>query len=777
MTIGNGLELELIKQQIAQLCAFSLGRQKIEELQPSFSPLLIAKENRRIAEALQAVIQFGPMPFYGIRDLSRSLHTVLRDGVCTPQELIQAADHARGVSGAQSYLKSVELPCPEIHELADTMQPHLEVAQQLERCFTPYGEVLDSASAELKQIRRSLHQTEAELVRESQRFVQSHASLLTDSITTTRNGRIVVLAKISEKNSLGGFVHGESASGATAYVEPGCLIELNNRKQTLISREQDEIDRILVDCSRLLKSVAEPYLANLETLAILDALFAKAQWGQRHNGVVAKLSEGRTLILNQARHPLIDPKTVVANTYRIIEPQKMLMITGPNTGGKTVSLKIIGLFVLMSYCGIPICCEEAEIPLFDQVFVDIGDDQSIVQSLSTFSAHLSKLADITGHATKKSLVLLDELGSGTDPKEGESLAIAVLNDLREKGCLSVITTHYGRLKLYGKRHEDILVASVQFDVEKMMPTYHFIEGLSGQSNAFEIARRFGLKEKIIREAEFLKRQQRSQEDELIEKLEAQILQNQQLKEKQEALIAQTEQRQKQLEQELNRLSAEKQKILDTAEKQAQKHLEEIKEEGEALLEELRQSEKTMKLHEIIEKQHQLNALGKSEAQLEEEAAAEPEPQFQVGSFVELKKSSQIAEILQLKRNQAVVDLNGIRTTVKLEDMRPTQRRKNKPAASSTSMKALRAKTVSLECNIIGCHVLDGLEIVDKYLDDAVVARIGSVRIIHGAGTGVLRKAVQDKLNKDRRVESWRIGGAGEGGAGATVVTLKTGKSK
>ncbi|MFQ8583259.1 MAG: MutS-related protein [Holdemania massiliensis] len=242
-----------------------------------------------------------------------------------------------------------------------------------------------------------------------------------------------------------------------------------------------------------------------------------------------------------------------------------------------------------------ICCEEAEIPLFDQVFVDIGDDQSIVQSLSTFSAHLSKLADITGHATKKSLVLLDELGSGTDPKEGESLAIAVLNDLREKGCLSVVTTHYGRLKLYGKRHEDILVASVQFDVEKMMPTYHFIEGLSGQSNAFENARRFGLKEKIIREAEFLKRQQRSQEDELIEKLEAQILQNQQLKEKQEALIAQTEQRQKQLEQELNRLSAEKQKILDTAEKQAQKHLEEIKEEGEALLEELRQSEKTMKL--------------------------------------------------------------------------------------------------------------------------------------------------------------------------------------
>lgn len=773
----NGLELELIKERIAPFCAFSLGKEKIAALQPSFQPLVIAKENRRSAEALQAVVQYGAMPFYGIKDISRTLHTVLRDGVCTAIELIQAADHARGVAGAQAYLKAVELPLKEIHELCDTMQPHKEIAEQLERCFTPYGEVLDSASPALKQIRRSLHQTEAELVKESQRFVQTHASQLTDSITTTRSGRIVVLAKISEKNSLGGFIHGESASGATAYVEPGCLIELNNRKQTLISREQDEIDQILRDCSQLLKTAADDYLANLETLAVLDALFAKAQWGHKQNGVVASISAGRTLNLKKARHPLIDPKTVVANTYRIVEPQRMLMITGPNTGGKTVSLKVIGLFVVMCYCGIPVCCEEAEIPLFDQVYVDIGDDQSIVQSLSTFSAHLSKLADITSHATKKSLVLLDEIGSGTDPKEGESLAIAVLNDLREKGCLSVVTTHYGRLKLYGKRHEDILVASVQFDVEKMMPTYRFIEGLSGQSNAFEIARRFGLKDKIIKEAEFLKRQQRSEEEDLIEKLEAQIIENQQLKEKEEALIRDAEQKQKQLDHELSQLSQEKQKILDAAQKQAGEHLEAVREEANEILEELRQHQETMKMHEIIEKRRQINALGRTEEELEAEADDESQPQFKVGDFVELKKSSQIAEIMQLKRSQAVVDLNGIRTTVKLEDMKPTERRKNKPAAASESLRLLRAKAIKLECNIIGCHVQDGLEIVDKYLDDAVVARVSSVRIIHGAGTGVLRKAVQDKLNRDRRVDSWRLGGAGEGGAGATVVTLKTRNKK
>ena len=775
MGMTSGLELELIRKQISQYCAFSLGKQKIEELQPSFQSLVIEKETRRVAQALQAVIRYGSMPFYGISDISRSLNTVLRDGTCTPQELIKAADHARGVAGAQSYLKTLEVDCSEIHELADTMQPHLEVAEQLERCFSPYGEVLDNASAALKQIRKSLHQTEAELARESQKFVQTHSSVLTDSITTTRNGRIVVLAKISEKNSLGGFIHGESASGATAFVEPGCLIELNNRKQTLISREQDEIERILHECSQLLKSVAEVYMGNLETLAILDALFAKAQWGQKHNAVAATISRSRTLILKQARHPLIDPKTVVANTYRIIDPQRILMITGPNTGGKTVSLKIIGLFVLMSYCGIPVSCEEAQIPLFDQVFVDIGDDQSIVQSLSTFSAHLSKLADITQHATGKSLVLLDELGSGTDPKEGESLAIAVLNDLREKGCVCVITTHYGRLKMYGKRHEDILLASVQFDVDKMMPTYKFIEGLSGQSNAFGIARRFGLKEKIIREAEFLKRQQRSQEEELIEKLEAQILENQLLKEKEEALLKELAEKEKQLQIQLDQLSQKKQKILDEAEKKAQKHLEEVREEADELLKELKDSQKTMKLHEIIEKQHQVNALGTSAESRDEDEKEEKEETFKVGDFVELTNSSQIAEILELRGNRAVVDLNGIRTTVKIKDMRTTKRRKNKPVPASTSLKSLRNKAIKLECNIIGCHVVDGLEIVDKYLDDAVVARVGQVRIIHGAGTGVLRKAVQDKLGRDKRVESYRLGGAGEGGAGATVVTLKTGK--
>ena len=340
--------------------------------------------------------------------------------------------------------------------------------------------------------------------------------------------------------------------------------------------------------------------------------------------------------------------------------------------------------------------------------------------------------------------------------------------------MAVITTHYGRLKMYGKRHEDILLASVQFDVDRMIPTYKFIEGLSGQSNAFGIARRFGLKEKIVREAEFLKRQQRSQEEELIEKLEAQIIENQQLKEKEEALLKELAEKEKQLQIQLDRLSRDKQKILEDTEKKARKHLDEVKEEADELLQELKDSQKTMKLHEIIEKQHQVNALG-HEKENEEVKEEVREEHFKVGDFVELNNSTQIAEILEIRGNRAVVDLNGIRTTVKVKDLRATQRRKNKPVTSSTSMKQLRSKVVKLECNIIGCHVVDGLEIVDKYLDDAIVARIGQVRIIHGAGTGVLRKAVQDKLNHDKRVDSWRLGGAGEGGAGATVVTLKTGK--
>lgn len=771
----HGLELELIKQQIIPFCAFSLGREQIEQCQPSFQVLKIAQEIRRTQEALQATIQFGSMPFYGVKDIQHILTAVLRDGVCTPMEYSTAADHARGVLGVLSYLKSVELPLEQLRDCASTLNAHRDVAEHFERCFTPYGEVLDNASSTLRDIRRQMHATEAELSRTAQRFVQSNSTLLTDSITTTRNGRVVVLAKISEKNSLGGFVHGESASGQTAYVEPGCLIELNNRKQQLISRQEDEIERILIECAQLLKTAAPDYLANLQTLAILDSCFAKAQWGKKNNGVMAQLSTGRNLVLKQARHPLIDQRSVVANTYRIEQPKRVLMITGPNTGGKTVSLKIIGLFVLMTYCGIPISCDEAEIPLFDQIFVDIGDDQSIVQSLSTFSAHLSKLADVTKAATKNSLVLLDELGSGTDPKEGESLAIAVLNHLRTIGCLGVITTHYGRIKLYGKRHEDILVASVQFDVEKMVPTYRFIEGLSGQSNAFEIARRFGLSENIIKEAEFLKHQQRSQDEELMEKLESQILENTQLKEQYDSLVHENQVKQKELNSQLNQLEHQKQQLLNQAQKQADRYLLEMKAEADLLLDELKEKQQQVKLHELIEIQHQIETLGASEEEVEKQEKVEKQ-EFQVGDYVELKKSSQLAQILSIQRNQAIVDLNGIKATVKVSDLIVTQRKKQKPKEDRSLKNLALDKNFKLECNIIGCRVVEGLEIVDKYLDDAVVVRANSIRIIHGSGTGILRKAVQEKLNRDRRVISWRLGGAGEGGAGATVVVMKGGHS-
>ena len=319
----------------------------------------------------------------------------------------------------QSYMKSSEIESPLIQELCASFGDHRRIATHIEKCISINGEVLDHASDTLRGLRRSITSCQGEISAEVQRFIACNASKLMDTITTVRNDRTCVLVKVSEKNSVDGFVHGESASGQTAYIEPRSLLILNNKLQSLRSREQEEIQKILFGLSQEVKEEGASFLGNLDTFALLDSIFARALWAKEVDGCVAKLdTNSEHLYLKQARHPLIDPQTVVANTYELKQPYHSLLITGSNTGGKTVTLKTIGLFVAMTMCGMPVSAEEANIPLFDAIYVDIGDDQSIQESLSTFSSHISKLAFICDHASAHSLVLLDELGSGTDPKDG-----------------------------------------------------------------------------------------------------------------------------------------------------------------------------------------------------------------------------------------------------------------------------------------------------------------------------------------------------------------------
>ncbi len=759
----QGLQLEELLERISRYCFFSKGKEDLLNCIPSLSRLEIIRRTSQTKEALECVIRYGTMPFDGVKDIEEILKVTLRDGICSGYDLLQVVDHERGLNSVKQYLVKVEFDTPLLNELSSSLVSNQPIVNKIESCINNYGEVKDQASSNLLSIRKRLKKIDQELMVAAQKFISSNSSKLMDSIVATRNNRVVVLAKISEKNSLGGFIHGESSSGQTAYVEPACLLSLNNEKQSLISAENEEVERILFECSQVLKEGAHHYLYNLSTLAMLDSIFAKAQYGKSEDGIVATLTDQQDLYLKNARHPFIERKFVVSNTYRLQEPKRLLLVSGPNTGGKTVSLKCIGLFVLMTYCGIPIGCDEATVPFFDEVYMDITDDQSIVHSLSTFSAHISKLAHITNHVTSKSLVLLDEIGSGTDPKEGESLAIAILNDLRLKKCMSVVTTHYGRLKAYGKKHEDILLASVQFDVEKMQPTFKFIEGLTGQSNAFTIAKKYNLKESILKEANHLKQQQKSNEDELIEKLEIQVSKQEKINEELNLKLQEIKNAHIELQKEKDSLILNKEKYMDKAKEEASEYILKIQIEADEFLKTLKMNQE-VKPHIINQFKHNIDSLVEDEQEISSSTH-----EFVVGDHVSISSSHQIGKIVSMSSNKVVVEINGMKVTTKKDQLQHRVVKETKKMIKKKVVDHIKPK-VSLECNLIGYRVEEAITIFEKYMDDVLLANLNNFRIIHGVGTGALRTAIHERLKRRKDIE-FRLGGQGEGGVGATVVSF------
>lgn len=765
----EALEYTIIKQQIAANCCFSLGRAYLMDLTPSYDYLWIKRELARSKEALDMVIRYGSMPFLGLFDISEALQDAQRDVTLRPFELRRISQQSHAIKAINSYRKGCELEVPYIDELIDSFEQTTKLSAQIEACINANDEIMDSASTKLSSLRRSIRSCEMDISKEVQRFISAHASKLMDTITTTRNDRICVLMKVSEKNSVRGFVHGESASGATAYVEPESLLHLNNRLQSLHSQESEECERILFELSQAVKGYASAILANQETFALLDMTFAKAVWAFACDGCIAKVEEkGTHLYFKDARHPLIDPKQVVSNTYEIKEPYRSVLITGSNTGGKTVTLKTIGLFACMSQSGLPVCAEKAIMPFFTQIFVDIGDDQSIQESLSTFSSHVSKLAYICDHVSASSLVLLDELGSGTDPKEGESLAVAVLDELRLHHAFVVATTHYSALKNYAKKSEDILISSVEFDVERMRPTYRYKEGISGQSNALAIARRYHMKESVLKKAQAIKEEQTTQEDELMEKLEAEISSYQTKKAKMEASLQDIKQLQEQLAKQKEQFEKEKTEALAKIKEAYAQDMEETQAKAAQIIADLKEASKETKPHVITKLKHDLDALRQEE---EQEPTQKPHT-FQVGDYVCLAKLNYYGEILEIHKDKVCVFANGMRMNTKTSELIPAQ--KPKPQKKEKGYGKVTSNAhFSMELNVIGMTVQEAIPVIDKYLDNAILAKVYTVRLIHGVGTGALRKGVHTYLKKHPKVEDFRMGGQGEGGLGATVVTLKS----
>lgn len=761
------LEFDLVKDTVAKFCAFTLGRKEIQQAEPMFDEWIIKRELTRTKEAYALLIRYGTMPFAGICDIEEEVIAASKDLILNARDLFQIATQVRACIQIQKYLKESELKTPAIAELCNALSIDLQLASAIEKCISSAYEVYDHASAELKNIRKMIRSCEGEIAKEVQRFIARNGASLMDSITTKRNNRICVLVKISEKNSLKGFIHGESASGQTAYLEPESLLILNNRLQSLHSREQEEIERILFELSQLVKKHKDALLANLETFGVLDALFAKGAWCKAVDGCIGEIRPlGNRFYIKKGRHPFIDPRKVVANTYELKSPHRMMIITGSNTGGKTVTLKTMGLFVALTMAGLPVSAEEAIFPLFDHIFVDIGDDQSIQESLSTFSAHISKLAEICKQATEHSFVVLDELGSGTDPKEGEALAIGILEELRLKQVMCAASTHYSALKSYGTTHEEVLLSSVAFDLESMRPTYRYLEGISGQSNAFEIASRYGLSSDIIAHAKQFKEQQKNDSDRLMETMEASIVEHQLLKEKMELRLEDVKRLQIDLEKQKEQLSSEKEKLLQKLKEDASVDYMKKMEEAQLIIDELKNMQSEAKPHEYIQLKQALQVT----LQEPEELVEQPSTTFEIGDYVLLKEYQYYGDIVGIQKEKATIDVNGLKMKVPLHQLQKAKRTIKKKA--ETSYHKSIVSSFSMELNVIGMTVNEAIPVIDKYIDNAVIAKASQVRIIHGNGTGALRLGVHNFLKRNARVESYRVGGQGEGGLGATVALLK-----
>jgi DNA mismatch repair protein MutS2 len=753
------LEFNLILDAIAQYARFSLSKTLILETTPLQKRLEIQRENDRTQAAMTCDRLYGPIPMQGMSDIRLILQEASKDLTLSIPDLLDVARFVRGVVLVKTYFA----PGSSLGALADlveSLNPRPGLSESIEKCFNGASEVLDSASPKLKDIRRHLRLTQSKLNDTAASFIQRNAAYLSEPITLIRNDRVVVLAKNSDKNRFNGLIHGESASGQSAYVEPPVLVELNNALASLKMDEEEEIKRICFELSQKIKPLSVELEADLMTCALLDAVFAKARYGNIANGIVATL--GDRLELLGARHPLIDPKTVVANSFRL-EPQKrVLLITGPNTGGKTVSLKIIGLSCLMAYCGIPVWADSAQVPLFTQFFVDIGDAQSIMQSLSTFSAHLTKLNAITQAADHASLVLLDELGGGTDPIEGECLAMAVLDDLRQANAWVVATTHYARLKEYGIQHEDITVASMAFDLETITPTYRFIEGMPGSSYALEIAKRYGMKETVITQALAYREVAKTEQVRLTERLQEAIAQNRTL---QDQLLSQQSEVQhllSKLETEEANLEKTRQARLAAIDEEAKDYLNTVLEEAETILTDMRQS-KEAPIHQNIARKSEL---AKLVTEKEETSTLE---KAEIGQWVRITMTKQVGQVIAIKRNVASVIVNGVKMDVPLTKLSAAQAPEK---AKSITVTTEKLAYVPFELNVIGLTVEEALADVDKHLDDCIRANLPFTRLIHGHGTGALRSAIHQYLKSNKYVESYRVGGQGEGGVGATVVTFK-----
>ena len=786
------LEFDKIRSLLSE-CAMTEGASSMANmLEPSSDPVVIVRRQTRTTDAVRLANAKGMPTFVNIRDVSASCERADKGAVLSMRELLDIGGVLKSARMLLDYLNGNKLFDTSLDEIFERLIPDRKLEERISRSIISEEMMADEASPALAEIRRKIRHENNRIKDILQQYVSagSHSKYLQENIVTMRNGRYVVPVKAECKNEIKGLLHDTSASGATIFIEPASVVEANNELRMLQSREEHEIERILAELSTLVSDASRAIWLDYRNISEIAFYFACATLSQRMHAVSPKISRGRTVNLKKARHPLIDRDKVVPVDLRIDNGNDTLIITGPNTGGKTVTLKTLGLFALMAQSGLHIPCDEgSELCIFDNIFADIGDQQSIEQSLSTFSSHMVSIVKMLDDITSESLVLFDELCAGTDPVEGAALAHSIIEAVREKKAMCIATTHYAELKAYALQTEGVCNASCEFDVATLKPTYKLIIGTPGKSNAFAISSKLGLDKRIVDRAKgFIGSDERSFET-VIEKLEESRIQMEKERAKAEELRIEYERFKADSEKMINRKNAEAERTLEKAREKAVAMVHSAKASSDYILAEMdklrKMSEKERRGEDIDEARRKMRQyLRENESKydpVEEKTDKEyvlPRP-LRVGDEVYLINIDKNGFVVDLpdKNGNLTVQAGIIKTKTNVKNLKlienvPSFTDKTGKKVKTTEYKATISRNCKDEIDLRGMMGEEAWFKVDKYLDDAMLTGFQTVRLIHGKGTGALKKALWEKLRRDTRIKSFRIGQYGEGDGGVTVVELK-----
>ena len=784
------LEFDKVISILDGFSSSRLGKEHVNDLKPAVDFDIVRDSLKKTTDGVDFMLKLGVPSLGGIKDIRNAIKRLNMNGMLNCKELLEIADTLRVVRLLKGYLYrgSRDLANNILVDMIESLYMNDRIEKEIFFAILNEEELNDNASNELLSIRKQISSHKLFIKNKLNELVKSakYAKYIRDSIVTMRDGRYVVPVKQEYRGEVSGIVHDSSSSGATLFVEPMVVVDANNKIKQLKIKEKIEIEKILMELSDSVRAITNELSENIKELGIIDFIFAKAKFSLEYDCVCPNLVKEKEVYIKRGRHVLLDPREVVPIDFWLGKDFKTLVITGPNTGGKTVTLKTVGLFALMTQAGLHIPADSGTtMTVFDKIYADIGDEQSIEQSLSTFSSHIKNIIKIIENVDVNSLVLLDEIGAGTDPTEGAALAMSILDYFRNKGTSIVATTHYSELKVYASTTDGVENASCEFDVSTLKPTYKLLIGVPGRSNAFSISKKLGLSDEIINNAYKLLTSEQIEFEDMLTQIEKNRQQTEVEKTKMASLRLEIEEQKKQVKTQKEQLKDQKERILKEAKIAAKKILEDAKLDATNIISEIRkaslmkeESEKNKELEKNrLMLKGKIDSIDKS---LEEKLLKTVEPKdgrkalkikdIKVGDTVYVANLDKKGDVLSINEqtNEVLVLIGIIKLNVNVSNLRKVEEKKGYVTSSGIR----KTKEISTKIDVRGNNLEEAIYLVDKYLDSVSLSNISNITIVHGKGSGILREGIQNFLKRNVHVKSYRTGGFGEGEFGVTIVELK-----